>query len=177
MLPALLLTAQPAGADAALWDSLKRGGHVILIRHAATDPGVGDPPDFQVEDCATQRNLSAAGRQEATRLGAAFRRHGVPVARVRSSRWCRCLDTARIAFGKAESWPALDNTFEAPQRREPQMREVRKALSGPLRGGNVVLVTHGVNIQALTGISPATAELVIVSPGTTLQLIGRIAAP
>lgn len=171
------LAAHPVGADEGLWERLKAGGHVILIRHAATEPGVGDPPGFRVEDCATQRNLSAAGREQAARLGATIRRHGIPIARVRSSRWCRCLETARIAFGSAESWPALDNTYEAPQRRDPQMREVRAAVAAPPHGGNLVLVTHGVNIHALTGISPGTAELVIAKPGATLTVIGRIAAP
>lgn len=170
LLPALL----PVHADEALWSRLKAGGYVILVRHGATDPGAGDPPGFKLDDCATQRNLNAAGRDEAARLGAAFRAHAIPVAGVRSSRWCRCLETARVAFGAAEPWPALDNTFDAPQRREPQMREVRKALTGPVADGNLVLVTHGVNIYALTGISPATAELVIVSPGTALQPVGRI---
>lgn len=177
LLSTLLLAAQPAHGDPALWEQLRAGGHVILIRHAATDPGVGDPPGFELGNCATQRNLSAEGRREAARLGAAFQRHGIPVAAVRSSRWCRCLETARIAFTKAEPWPALDNTFETPQHREPQMREVRKVLRAPVAGGNVVLITHGVNILALTGISPGTAELVIVKPGPVPQTVGRITLP
>lgn len=175
MLLALPFIAQPALANDALWDKLKSGGHVILIRHAQTDPGVGDPPGFRVDDCKTQRNLNDAGREEAKRLGTEFTKRGIPVAKVLSSRWCRALETAHIAFGKAEPWPALDNTYDAPQRREPQMREVRKALAKPVTGGNLVLVTHGVNVFALTGISPATAEPVIVQPGGKLNTLGRLA--
>jgi phosphohistidine phosphatase SixA len=171
----LLLASQAVSADDALWEKLKNGGYVILIRHAETDPGVGDPPGFRLNDCKTQRNLNDAGREEAKRLGAAFAKRGIPVAKVMASRWCRALDTARIAFGGAEPWPALDNTFEAPQRREPQMREVRKALAKPAAGGNLVLVTHGVNVYALTGISPATAEPVVVQPGGQPATLGRLA--
>lgn len=171
---ALLFAAMPALANEALWAALARGGHVILVRHAATDPGVGDPPGFRIDTCGTQRNLNNSGRAEAARLGAAFERRAIPVARVLSSRWCRCLETARIAFGKAEPWPALDNTFEVPQRRDPQMREVRRLLAQPVASGNLVLVTHGVNILALTGVSPATSELVIVAPGAAPRTMGRI---
>lgn len=171
----LLLASQAVFADDALWEKLKNGGYVILIRHAETDPGVGDPPGFRLNDCKTQRNLNDAGREGAKRLGAAFAKRGIPVAKVMASRWCRALDTARIAFGGAEPWPALDNTFEEPQRREPQMREVRKALAKPAAGGNLVLVTHGVNVYALTGISPATAEPVVVQPGGQPATLGRLA--
>jgi broad specificity phosphatase PhoE len=174
---ALLLMAQAAFADDALWQKLKSGGYVILIRHAETDPGVGDPPGFRLNDCKTQRNLNDAGREQAKRLGAAFAKRGIPVAKVMTSRWCRALDTARIAFGGAQPWPALDNTFETPQRREPQMSEIRTALAKPVAGGNLVLVTHGVNIHALSGISPGTAEPVVMLPGARPATLGRLALP
>src|SRR5688572_28986342 len=95
---ALLLLPLTAGADDALWALLKKGGQVVLIRHAVTTPGVGDPPGFTIQDCKTQRNLTAAGRKEAERLGAAFRQRAIPVGRVLSSPWCRCLETAKLAF-------------------------------------------------------------------------------
>lgn len=71
----------------------------MVIWHAATEPRIGDPPGFQLDDCATQRNLSEAGREEARRIGAAFRARGIPIGRVLSRRWCRCLETAGLAFG------------------------------------------------------------------------------
>jgi len=80
----LLAAAAPVAADERGWDLLKQGGHVALIRHADA-PGVGDPVDFRLYDCSTQRNLSGAGRAQAVRLGQAFARRGVPVARVLSS--------------------------------------------------------------------------------------------
>ena len=77
----LAFFASAAHADEALWTLLRQGGHVVLIRHAVTDPGVGDPPGFKLDDCATQRNLSAAGKLEAERLGAAMKARGVHDAR------------------------------------------------------------------------------------------------
>jgi hypothetical protein len=106
----LALLAGPAGATEAAWQALRGGGVVALMRHARA-PGVGDPPGFRLEDCATQRNLSAEGRDQARRIGEAFRAQGVAVARVLSSRWCRALDTARLAFGTVEPFPPLDSFF------------------------------------------------------------------
>lgn len=178
VLPAIAAPAQAATSlidNTELWQQLKSGGHVLLIRHATTDPGIGDPPDFDLRNCATQRNLSATGREEARHLGRALKQLGIPVAAVRSSRWCRCLDTARLAFGGAQPWPALDNTFETPERRPQQIREIRKFLAQPVTGGNLVLITHGVNILALTGISPAQSEIVALRTGTDGKpaVIGR----
>lgn len=173
---ALVLAPASATASDALWQTLQAGGHVVLVRHATTAPGVGDPPGFRLDDCATQRNLNDSGRAEARRLGAAFRKRGIPVSTVKSSRWCRCLDTARLAFGKADPWPALDNTFETPERRASQMSEVRKSLARPPANGNLVLVTHGVNIAALTGVNLAQGEIVIVKPASNndFRVIGRL---
>src|SRR5215475_1556473 len=101
----ILAAAGPAvAADEALWTLLRAGGQVIMLRHAGTIGTVGDPPGFQVEDCSTQRNLTEAGREQARKIGEAFRAREIPIARVLSSPWCRCLDTARLAFGRVEPW-------------------------------------------------------------------------
>jgi len=101
VLLSMLVLAAPsrAAADDTLWELLRGGGQVVLMRHAVTTPGVGDPSGFRLDDCATQRNLTDAGRDDARRVGAAFRTRGAPVGRVLSSPWCRCLETARLAFG------------------------------------------------------------------------------
>lgn len=177
--PAVALSLAGVGeADAAeLWALLARGDQVVVVRHAATDPGVGDPPTFRLGDCATQRNLSAEGRDEAARLGAALRARGIPVGRVLSSRWCRCLDTSRLAFGKAEGWPPLDSIFEDRSREREQTSAVRAAIAAHRPGGGtLVLVTHGANISALTGIHPAPGELVVLTPrGEDFTVRGRLA--
>ena len=95
----LSAAAQPQTDEAGLWAALRDGGHVALIRHALA-PGTGDPAGFRVDDCATQRNLSPAGRAQARAIGERFRANGIDTAALFSSQWCRCLDTAReLALG------------------------------------------------------------------------------
>lgn len=173
---ALLLPAAVA-ADDALWALLKKGGQLVLVRHAATEPGVGDPPGFSLHDCKTQRNLSAEGRKEAQRLGAAFRARGVPVARVLASPWCRCQETAKLAFGGARSDGTLANLFGRSENAERQKAAFRKLAATPPAEGNLVLVTHGSTVAAFTGISPGTSELVVVTPGADgYRVAGRLSA-
>ena len=175
---ALLLPPAPARADEALWALLKRGGHVVLMRHAITTPGVGDPPGFRLDDCSTQRNLTDEGRRDAHRTGAAFRERGIVVERVLSSPWCRCVETANLAFGKAEVSTALSNLFTHPENRERQFPEMRALVSTP-RSGNRVLVSHGATLSALTGVSLGTAEMLVVTPQGEGRFVvaGRLAAP
>ncbi len=178
LLAAAGLAAADASADDATWDRLRSGGHVVAIRHAATVPGVGDPPGFRLDDCATQRNLSESGRDEARRLGEAFRVRGVPVGEVLSSEWCRCRDTAALAFGRYVAWPALNSFFGNRATEGEQTRTVRERALRWTGPGNLVLVTHQVNVTALTGVFPAPGELVVLRPaGGSLELVGRIAPP
>ena len=171
-----VLAIGPARAEDAVWDALRGGGRVVLIRHASTVAGLGDPPGFRLDDWATQRNLSDPGRAEARRIGAAFRRHGIPVDRVLSSRWCRCLETAQLAFGRVEPWPALDSFFDDRGREPDQTRAALALMTEPLGGGNLVLVTHQVNITALTGIVPAMGEMIVLTlqAGGTVRIAGRL---
>lgn len=150
---------------------------MVVMRHATTEPGVGDPPGFRLDDCATQRNLSEPGREEARRINAAFRTRGVPVARVLSSRWCRCLETARLAFGTVEPWPPLDSFFGDHSQEPEQTQAVRRAAGEPPATGNLILVTHQVNIRALTGLFPAPGEMIILTPrgGGNFHVAGRLA--
>ena len=176
---AALGTVPPARAEAippALLGPLRAGGCVIALRHAQTDPGIGDPPGFQLQACGTQRNLSAAGRVQAERFGAMLQAAGVSLGPVRSSRWCRCLDTARLAAGRVEPWPALDSFFQGRETEAVQTAAVREwvlAFSGP---GTALLVTHQVNLSALTGEWTGMGEaLVLRAEAGVLQRLGRIA--
>lgn len=168
-----------AHADDALWKALQGGGHVILIRHATTVPGTGDPPGYRLEDCASQRNLSDAGRAEAKRIGEVFRERKVPVGEVRASLWCRCIDTARLAFGKVQAWSPLNSFFDTPNMSGPATAAVRQHLA-TLKPGpdNLVLVTHQVNISALTGVYPAMGEMVVLKLDGTREpkVAGRLTA-
>jgi broad specificity phosphatase PhoE len=134
------------------------------MRHASTERGTGDPPGFRLDECRTQRNLSPAGREEARRLGEAFKARRIPVGQVRSSRWCRCLETAQLAFGSAEPWPPLDSFFDDRSHEDERTQAVRELISNPPPAGNVILVTHQVNISALTGLYPAPGELIVLTP-------------
>jgi phosphohistidine phosphatase SixA len=169
-----------AQADDALWKLLRDGGQVLVIRHATTTPGVGDPPGFRLEDCSTQRNLSDAGRAEARRLGDAMRARAVPVGEILSSPWCRCHDTARLAFGReAATWPALSNLFGRGEATDAQVRELRARI-GAYRGkDNLVLVSHGSTALPLTGVSPQQAEIIVLTPrgGERFDVAGRIPPP
>jgi phosphohistidine phosphatase SixA len=169
----------PGGAIAseALWAQLKAGGQVVLMRHAVTTPGVGDPPGMRLDDCATQRNLTDEGRRHARRTGDAFRERGVVVDRVLSSPWCRCLETARLAFGiPAEKSDSLSNLFGRPENQTRQVAELHLLVGGWRGNGNLVLVSHGSTIVALTGISPEPAEMVIATPqpGGRFTVAGRL---
>ena len=168
-----------APAEATLWGTLRKGGHVILMRHASTEPGLGDPPGFRLGDCATQRNLSAAGRDEARRVGDRIRREGIAIRAVYTSPWCRCRETALLAFGQAEDWEPLSSFFDFPDREAQYTDSVKQRIAGYGRRelrGNVAMVTHNVNIAALTRLSVATAELVAVRPEgcCSLRTLGRL---
>ena len=164
----LLLTlaaATQARADEVLWRLLKAGGQVVLMRHAVTTPGTGDPDGMVLHDCRTQRNLSDEGRAHARQVGEAFRARGVPVAQVLSSPWCRCLETARLAFSvNPEVSTALSNLFGRSDPQGEQVGRLKELVSRKPGAGNVVMVSHGSTILALTGVSPAPAEMVIVTP-------------
>jgi broad specificity phosphatase PhoE len=164
-----------AAADEALWTLLKGGGQVVIMRHAATVPNV--PDSLGPGGCASQRNLSEAGREDARRIGAAFQARGIAVEDVRASVWCRCMDTARLAFGTVTNWPPLDSFFRDRSREPAQTREVRNLVIRH-RGGTLVLVTHQVNITALTGLFPAEGEMLILTPGGGgFTVAGRLKAP
>ncbi|HVE55026.1 MAG TPA: histidine phosphatase family protein [Ramlibacter sp.] len=172
------LIALPAvvRADDALWSLLQRGGQVVLVRHAVTDPGVGDPEGFRLGACGTQRNLSEEGRREAQRLGESIRARKVRVAQVLASPWCRCVDTARLAFGSApQTLPALGNLFGRREQEAQQVAELRRRVRAPA-AGNAFWVTHGSTTLALTGVSPATAEMVVLTPSADggFRVAGRI---
>ena len=172
------LAASAAAAEReAIWRLLQNGGQVVVMRHASTERGVGDPAGFQLNDCRTQRNLSPAEREEARRLGEAFTAHSIPVSQVLSSRWCRCLDTARLAFGGVEPWPPLDSFFNDRSRRDDQTQAVRRRIAAPPAKGNLILVTHQVNISALTGVFPAPGEMIILTPlgNGDFRVAGRLA--
>lgn len=165
-----------AHATEAGWALLRDGGRVVLIRHALA-AGSGDPANFDINKCSTQRNLSDRGKLQARKMGALFAARAAPIDRVLSSRYCRCLDTARFAFGEgiAEPVEALDPLSGDEAAKEKQKEEIRKLVREFDGSGNLVLVTHQENIREVAGISPREGEAVVVRPeGDQLIVIGRI---
>lgn len=177
----LLLIALPASAaaaldEAALWQALQTPGHAVLMRHAEA-PGLGDPPDFRIDDCGTQRNLSPEGRAQATAIGERLRAHGIGRARVHSSLWCRCLDSARLlGFGAVEPEPALNSFFADASTATRQTEALRALLRNATQDGPLpIFVTHQVNITALTGVFPEAGELIVLRmDGEQPVVLGRL---
>jgi phosphohistidine phosphatase SixA len=152
--------------DATLWAQLRRGGVVMLIRHTNTE-SAGDQPGYTLDDCSKQRNLSERGREEAVLIGERMRLEKVPIERVYTSPWCRCRETARLAFGAAEDWEPLASSFDVPHREEIYAERVRKRIgtySTHKPRGNIVMVTHNLNIAAITKLSVMPGGVVVVRP-------------
>ncbi len=171
----------PAGSvDDAAWTAARADGAVLLIRHA-TAPGIGDPAEFRLDDCATQRNLSDAGRAEAAAIGAALRAAGVRAERVWSSEWCRCLETATLMdIGPVERQPLLNSFFERRGGADAQTAQLKAWIaSQPAAGGSLILVTHQVNISAATGTFARSGEIVVARREADggLRTVGTIPPP
>jgi len=172
---ALLFPPSPTAADVR-FARLAEPGVVAIVRHAQA-PGTGDPARFTLDDCTTQRNLDARGREQARAIGAAIRAAGVVVDRVLTSQWCRCRDTARLLGpGPSENLPALNSFFRNPARAEPQTAELRQFLVGLPAEESVILVTHYVNIRALTGRGAASGEVFLLEIGRdgTISVVDEI---
>ena len=175
----LVASAGPSSAQADAWALLKEPGTAVFMRHsdAPGSGGYGDPPGFKLEDCATQRNLSDEGRAHARRTGAAFRSRNVTFDRMLTSPWCRCKETASLAMGKeAESYVPLSNLVGRPENRDGQVKALKAYLAGLDGKTRVLFVTHGIVINALTGIQPASGEMVLVKPGPAGEpkVVGRL---
>lgn len=148
----LLLTQVVQAADSIPLSELAKPGRLLMLRHANA-PGNGDPPNFRLDDCTTQRNLDPAGRTQAARLGQRLAQAGVARATLYSSQWCRCLETARLlALGPVQPLPALNSFYPRPQEREATLAALRDFLARlPANGPPVILVTHQFTITGFTG--------------------------
>ena len=185
LLGAPLLLARPAraqgieDASAAALRALRAGGAVVAFRHALA-PGTFDPPGFKLGDCSTQRNLNDEGRAQARRIGQWFVQQGLRPARVRSSPWCRCVDTATLAFGKAEPWAALGSPRGSPEQTNAQhLAELKRALRQAAASPRAlqVWVTHMFVLSALTQQNSASGEGLVLAAGAgdAVNVLGRIA--
>lgn len=164
--------------SSALKDKSSVSSYTLLVRHALA-PGTGDPAEFMIDDCSTQRNLNQQGRQQSVKIGQLLQQAGLSELEVFSSQWCRCRDTATLvresvlaaagsndgAIAEVADLPQLNSFFRDYERREPQTEELRGWLVKRAQSGSehlALLVSHQVNITAITGVYPASGEIVIV---------------
>jgi len=143
--------------------SITGPGRVLMVRHALA-PGTGDPDIFRIDDCSTQRNLDASGRKQALAMGEWLRSQGVERARVFSSQWCRCKDTAELLkLGPVTELPALNSFYQRWEEKEANIQALSRFLSEqPVDETLIVLVTHHVTITALTGVYPPSGTGVVL---------------
>ena len=145
------------------WKPAKEGGKIIFIRHSLA-PGGGDPTDFEIDDCSTQRNLNVVGIIQSKKIGKLFKKNNIIIDKVFSSQWCRCKDTARYAFGKFEEFSALNSTYQSPYNKNElkQLEEIKIFVkSWDEKSKNLIFVTHYSIITAITKFAPSSGEIVI----------------
>ena len=173
------LLAQPVLAqDSDLYLVLRAGGSIGLMRHS-TAPGSDDPPNFELGDCATQRNLSEGGRALATEVGRRLRDAGISSARIVSSQWCRCLDTAELlGQGPVEERAFFNSLVSYPRESAQMTRDARAWILAQDLTVPTMVVTHQVNIAALVQSRPQEGDIVVVRPSGegTLEVVGTIEA-
>ena len=157
-----LNTSIKADLDKKLMNQLKDGEKLIFIRHAYA-PGNGDPNNFNLNDCSTQRNLSNEGKNQAKNIGEFFRKNEIKIKKVISSEWCRCKDTSSLAFGSFETKNFLNSFYSSKfaKNKKSQMLDLRKYIKNFKSKKNLVLVTHYVVISEALNYAPSSGEIVI----------------
>ena len=156
-----------------LIESLQTGGKLVFIRHALA-PGGGDPDNFKLNDCSTQRNLNQVGINQSKKIGSFFIQNKIPIDKVLSSEWCRCKDTAKYAFNKYETYNALNSFFSTKyaKNKKKQIRNLKKYIQEWNGKKNLVFVTHYVVILEMMDMPTSSGEIVISDKN--LNLIGAI---
>ena len=173
----LLLVSQTSADDETqAWEALREGKAVLLLRHALA-PGTGDPANFTLSDCSTQRNLSDRGREQAAAWKPFLAKQGINQAQVYTSQWCRSRDTALgMNMGVVTEWPALNSFFQDRSQRSAQTLETIALVNSLDPKPPVIMVSHQVNITALTGVFPASNEgLILALPlSERSELLARV---
>jgi len=180
-LAAFARTAPAQDAEAA-WRALAGDGAVALIRHAQAPGPSPDPPGFRIEDCATQRNLSAAGRAQAERLGALWRAKGAKLGKLLSSPWCRCRDTVRLmGLGEPAVENALWNLLQRPPDRDAKVARLQSIIRAWRGPGTLAMATHGITMRAIGLPDPGEGGIAVVVPDSAAaegyRLVGTIPPP
>ena len=161
----LFLLNKTTFANENIVEILKKENNIIFIRHAIA-PGNGDPSNFDILDCSTQRNLSKDGELQAFKIGNFFKNNDIKITKVLSSEWCRCKDTAKIAFGNYETKNFLNSFYDKrfSENKDKQITDFQKFIKNWNKTGNLVLVTHYVVISEILDLTTSSGEIVITDP-------------
>ena len=169
----LFLLGKTSFADENIVEILKKEDNIIFIRHAIA-PGNGDPPNFDISNCSTQRNLSKDGELQALKIGEFFKKNDIKFTKVLSSEWCRCKDTAKIAFGNYETKNFLNSFYDErfSENKDKQISDFQKFIRNWNKTGNLVLVTHYVVISEILDLTTSSGEIVITD--TNLKFLSSL---
>ena len=154
--------SNPASSNERIINSLKEGGKLIFIRHAYA-PGTGDPENFNLKDCTTQRNLSQKGIDQSKEIGLFFTENKIQIDKVLSSEWCRCKDTAKYAFSSFETFDALNSFYDIrfAKNKTKQINDLKKYILDWSSKKNLVLVTHFVVISEALNTGSSSGEIIV----------------
>ena len=169
----LFLLNKPSFANENIVEILKKGGNIIFIRHAIA-PGNGDPKNFDISNCSTQRNLSKDGELQALKIGKFFKENDIKFTKVLSSEWCRCKDTAKIAFGNYDTKNFLNSFYDERflENKNKQISDFQKFIKNWNYSGNLALVTHYVVISEILDLATSSGEIVITD--NNLKFLGSL---
>ncbi len=172
-----LVPASTIAGENELIQQMRSGAVVLMIRHALA-PGIGDPEEFRLDDCSTQRNLNEQGREQARGIGEWLRVRGIRHVQLYSSQWCRCLDTARLMnLGVVTPLPALNSFFERPEDRAPNLSALRKFIRDNAKPGElIIMVTHQVTISGITDkwTDSGHGKLIRFDLTNSIELLGEL---
>ena len=154
-------------------ESLKEGGKLIFIRHALA-PGSGDPENFELQKCSTQRNLNEIGIQQSKKIGLILKKNEIKIDNIYSSEWCRCKDTAKYAFDDFETFDALNSFYDIrfAANEDKQIKDFYEFIDSIDSKNNIVFVTHYVVIGSILNIGTSSGEIVVTDKN--LNIIGSI---
>ena len=152
---------------------LKEGKKIVFVRHALA-PGNGDPNNFNINDCSTQRNLNEEGRAQSEKIGNFFKNKNIKIHKVLSSEWCRCKETAKIAFGNYQTFNALNSFYDErfAKNKSKQIKDLKDYIDNWENDSNLIIVTHYVVISALINRVPSSGEMIITDK--KLNILGNL---
>jgi len=173
-LTALLMACCFLAQASDLSQKLQSSDYVLLMRHTLA-PGVGDPANYSLQDCKTQRNLNAEGRAQAVFVGEWLKKQGVKNAEVHSSVWCRCKDTAALLnFGEYKVEPALASFFDDMSKGKESHLKLQRFIASKIKSKRdkaLIMVTHHVNILKFMGENIASGDMVLAKVNPKGELI------